>query len=211
MRKTFLLLLLLVSSPALAEVRYDFSGTVDNGNWRGLGAGTPMTGSIWFNPAGGVPEGFENSPSLALYDSICGLKMSVGGYTFNQAVPAWTWSVNNGAFGPGDSMVTGNDPVGAGDGIGGEAQLELRGGDNTIDGTETDYSDLDQKPWTVKRWFLEVYDGVSEAGAEAIDIAGDIAAFHLASFTSPPDKSHTDKNGTYVGTMKDGYPVGSDY
>jgi hypothetical protein len=107
-------------------------------------------------------------------------------------------------------MGTGNAPVSSSDGLSGEAGLNFEGGEDALSDTDADYSDLDQKPWTVKRWFLEVYDGATEAGVQAFELAGNIASFHLASIASAPDVSSHDKYGTYVGTIKDGYPAGSD-
>jgi hypothetical protein len=85
MRKVFILLLLF-TAPAMAEVRYDFAGTMDSGSWRDNTAGAPVTGFVSFDESAGAPEGFENSPNLALYDSVAHLSINVGGYTFTQPV-----------------------------------------------------------------------------------------------------------------------------
>jgi hypothetical protein len=206
--KRVLWCLVLVAAPLRAEVlNYAFQGRVDSGSYDGVGAGSVVSGGFNVDMGGGL---FYGSDVFSDYNASRSFQISIGNSNFTRGDDFSFVVVNQPSF---DALQVSDAPVEDVQGNSGDLSFSLGSDANLWDDTDLSHAREGAAPgFSLRRWGLTVRNKVGES----FEVFGDIVAVsvtgqnnNLAWSWKAGDSKH-DKYGTFIGTMKDGYPAGSD-
>lgn len=160
MRKILVAVLLgLMSVQAQAAITwYDWTGEVQNSNWRNAGAGTIVHGSFAIEEEGSFDHGTDISAS---YNALKNVTLQVDDATFKD-LNTYTWTVVNSddyghKQGFSDDPMTADDPYI----ISADLSMQVTGDVNSTNISEA--SRLDTGDYSQKGWGIEIREKIGQA------------------------------------------------
>lgn len=209
MKTGIVLLVWALATPASAEVlNYSFQARVDSGSYDGVGKGNIVNGFFNVDVNGPLIYG---SDVFSDYNAARSIQISIGDHTFSRGGDTTFSVINQPGF---DGLQVSDAPLETAAGDSADMSVQLGSDANLWDDTSLAHARDGASPgFSLRNWGLTVRDKVGNA----FETFGEIVHVsvtgsnnsQLWAWTAPKDSKH-DKYGTFIGTMKDGYPAGSD-